>query len=303
MVQDWNELFYFAQVVRHGSFAAAARALHIPKSRLSRRVADLELRLGLRLLQRTTRRLALTEVGQRFVAHCEAMLEQADAAQNLAREASARPSGLLRVSCPGPMAQDQLAAILPKFLASVPELRLELLVVNRAVDLLQERVDVALRVRPAAEQDAGLATRRFRASRSICVAAPAVLKQLILQQPQDLQGVPLLGMARADGKLHWTFVQAGGAMQKLQLQPRLAADDFSVIRSAAVAGLGVAVLPLAYCQNELAQGSLQQVLQDWQLPPGIMHAVYVSQRGLAPAIRAFLDFLALELGCEDGPAA
>lgn len=297
-INDWNDLFYFSQVVDKGGFAAAARALHIPKSRLSRRVAELEQRLGLRLLQRSTRRLQLTDVGARFLQHCQAMLQEAEAAQALVLQARAEPSGRLRVSCPGPMAQDQLAGILPRFLLQYPRLRLELLVVNRAVDLLREEVDVALRVRPPAEHDLGLATRRFRHSESVCVAAPALLAELAVQEPSGLQHCAVLGMARADWKLHWNFSHADGRQERLQLTPRLAADDFNVIRAAAVAGVGVAVLPLAYCRHQLDSGQLQRLLPDWHLPASIMHAVYASRQGLAPGVRAFLDFLAAELGDE-----
>lgn len=300
---DWNDLYYFARVAEKGSFSGAARALQIPKSRLSRRVAELEQRLGVRLLQRTTRRLMLTDIGARFLLHCQAMLAEADAATALARQLQTAPRGRLRVSCPAAMAQDQLAAVLPAFLAAYPDIRLELLVVNRRVDLVEEGVDVALRVRPPGEEDALLATRRFLTSCSVCVAAPAALAQWPeLLVPQDLVRVPTLGMARADWKLHWHFTRPGADAVALQLTPRLAADDFHVIRSAALAGLGVAVLPLAYCRAQLEAGALQRVLQPWQLPAGVMHAVYPSRRGLAPAVRAFLDFLAAALGAEEGAA-
>lgn len=303
---DWNDLFYFASVVEKGGFAAAARALGIPKSRLSRRVAELEQRLGVRLLQRTTRRLALTDVGERFLQHCQTMLEAASAAQAVVQEAQAAPQGRLRVSCPGPLLQDQLAAVVPRFLQRYPAIRLELLVVNRRVDLVEEGVDVALRVRPPGHEDEHLATRRFARSCSLCVASPQALASWPpLLVPHDLARVPLLGMARQDWKLHWTFsARADGTRVDLQLPARMAADDFNVIREAARTGLGVASLPLAWCRDALADGSLVEVLQDWQLPAGVMHAVYPSRRGLAPSVRAFLDFLADELGQETGePAA
>lgn len=300
---DWNDLYYFARVAERGSFSAAARALQIPKSRLSRRVAELEQRLGVRLLQRTTRRLMLTEIGGQFLLHCQAMLAEAEAATALARQLQTSPRGRLRVSCPAAMAQDQLAAVLPAFMQAYPDIRLELLVVNRRVDLVEEGVDVALRVRPPGEEDALLATRRFLTSCSVCVAAPTALAQWPeLLVPHDLIRVPTLGMPRSDWKLHWRFSRSEADSVSLQLTPRLAADDFSVIRSGALAGLGVAVLPLAYCRAQLEEGTLQQVLSAWQLPAGVMHAVYPSRRGLSPTVRAFLDFLAATLGSEGSAA-
>ena len=302
--QNWNDLYYFARVAEKGSFTGAARALNIPKSRLSRRVAELEQRLGLRLLQRTTRHLVLTEVGRQFLLHCQAMVAEAEAATALALQVHSSPRGRLRVSCPGAMAQDQLAGLLPAFLGAYPDIRLELLVVNRRVDLVEEGIDVALRVRPPGEEDALLATRRFLTSCSVCVAAPAALAQWPeLRVPHDLVRVPVLGMPRTDWKLHWRFARNGADPVLLQLTPRLAADDFNVIRSAALAGLGIAVLPLAACRAQLEAGTLGQVLPDWQLPAGVMHAVYPSRRGLAPAVRAFLDFLGKQLGEEEGAEA
>ena len=298
-MRDLNDLLFFASVVDKGGFAAAERALGVPKSRLSRRVAHLEQELGVRLLQRTTRRLALTEVGRVYYRHCQAMLDEAQAAQRAVEQVVALPRGPLRVSCPVPIAQNDLALLLPKFLAAYPEVRLELLVSNRRIDLVEEGVDVALRVRVPGQEDEQLATRRFRRSCTMLIAAPHCLdNHAAIVTPEDLQNVPVVGMPGADWKLHWPLTHKEHGVRALTLTPRLAADDFTVLREAVLGGMGVGLMPLAYCHAELSSGQVVQVLPDWQSPAGQLHAVYPSRRGLLPAVRAFLDFLAEHLSAE-----
>ena len=291
-MQDLNDLFYFAQVVEKGSFAAAGRALGLPKSRLSRRVGALEAQLGVRLIQRTTRKLALTDVGALYYQRCRAMLAEADAAQTTAEQARSEPMGTLRVSCPVGLAELRLAPILPQFLAAHPRLYVDLIVTNRRIDLIEESVDVALRVRYPGEQDANLATRRLFAVDSITVAHPALIAAYApVLQPEDLARLPTIGFIGDDKKLHWRFRRPDGEERHMVLPARFSADDFVVLRHAASAGLGVTHLPSVYCAEQLASGELVRLLPEWSLPLNIAHAVYPSQRGLAPKVRAFLDFL------------
>src|SRR3954468_8638525 len=146
-MQDLNDMLFFAEVVDQGGFAAAGRALNIPKSKLSRRVAELEARLGVRLLQRTTRKLSLTEAGEIYHRHCVAMREQAEAADEAVARVHNEPRGTVRVTCPVTLAQTTIGPILPRFLAAHPQVRVDMQVTNRVIDLVQEGVDVALRVR------------------------------------------------------------------------------------------------------------------------------------------------------------
>ena len=146
-MQDLNDLFYFAKVVEHGGFAAAGRLLGIPKSRLSRRIAELETRLGARLLQRTTRKLALTDVGERYLRHCQAMLLEAEQADEAVASLTSEPRGRIRVSCPTEVARMRLRHVFPSFLQRYPQVQLEVMLSNRRIDLVNEGVDVALRVR------------------------------------------------------------------------------------------------------------------------------------------------------------
>ncbi|PTU69601.1 LysR substrate-binding domain-containing protein [Chromobacterium haemolyticum] len=302
-MQDLNDLLYFAKVVEHGGFMAAGRVLGIPKSRLSRRVAELEQRLGVRLLQRTTRRLSLTEIGQQYYQHCQAMLEEAEAADEAIARSSAEPRGLIKVSCPELLSKTLLAPALPRFMARHPLLRVQLDSSNRRVDLIEEGVDVAIRVRNLIEDSANLVVRRLATAQTSLVASPALLaKRPAPKHPADMAGWPALTMSRPDGRGQWALLDQAGHAYTVQIDsPRLMTDDLIVLRDAAIAGLGVAALPELVCHEALQTGQLVRLLPDYDIPWGILHAAFPTRRGLLPAVRAFIDFLATELIPPDHP--
>jgi DNA-binding transcriptional LysR family regulator len=298
-MQDLNDLYYFAKVVEKGSFAAAARTLVLPKSRLSRRVATLEAALGVRLLQRTTRRLALTEVGKLYYQHAQHVMAEAEAAVEAVERVREVPSGPLRVSCAISLVQTDLARILPRFLAAYPQIRFELVATNRRVELIEEGVDVALRVRATGDEEAHLVTGRFRPATGLIVVHPELLETHgPIAEPEDLAKIPVMGFGSTDRKLRWAFTGANGEKRDVTLVPRLATDDFNVLRNATLAGLGATMLPSAYCMEDIQAGQLTPLLTNWSIPTATLQAVYVSRRGMVPAVRAFLDFLEENLGEE-----
>jgi DNA-binding transcriptional LysR family regulator len=176
-VPDLNDLQFFAGVVEHGGYAAAERALGIPKSRLSRRIAQLEADLGVRLLQRSTRKFAVTEIGQDVYRHAQNMIAESQAAREAVERVSAEPRGLVRVSAPVELAQRMIAPLLPDFMAAHPQVRVQLLVANRRVDVIPEGIDVALRVRTKLDEDGELVLRRFGQVAELLVASPAYLAE------------------------------------------------------------------------------------------------------------------------------
>ena len=288
--RDLNDLFYFAEVVAAGGFAAAGRRLGVPKSRLSRRIAELEERLGTRLLQRTTRQLKLTAVGERYLHHCQAMLLEAEAADDVVASMSSEPRGRLRVSCPVALAHAFLPDIIRRFLAQYPQVQLDMVLINRRVDLIAEGIDVALRVRDPGDEDPALVTRRLAQAQMQLVAAPGFADQV--SEPAQLVNLPILGAVDADRLVHLRLLHRDGGQHHLALEPRLAVDDF-VMRNAAVrAGLGFTALPSLFCEEELARGELVRLLPEWSLPEGWLQAVYPHRRGLLPAVRAWIDHLA-----------
>jgi DNA-binding transcriptional LysR family regulator len=296
-VQPLEDLYYFTQVVDHGGFARAARALGIPKSRLSRRVMSLEATLNVRLLQRSTRRFVVTEVGQEVYRHATAMLAEADAALEAVEFARAAPRGTIKVSCPVALAQSPLAAILPEFLGRFPAVRLQLHVSNRRVDVVSEGFDVALRVRAQPSGEDGLVMRAFgRELDEYLVASPEYLRRTgELTDPAQLATRDTLDYAGEFDRRPWELRGPDGQAVHAAHTPRVVCHDFVVLRAAALAGLGIARLPEPAVREDLRSGALRRVLPGWNTPQGILHVVFPSRRGLLPAVRAFIDFLAERL--------
>lgn len=293
---DLNDLRFFAAVVEHGGFSAAGRALGVPKSRLSKRIALLEERLGVRLLQRTTRRFAVTEVGERFHAHCRAMLEEAQAAQDAVDELRSEPRGVVRVSCPVSIAQTVIAHVLPDFMAAHPKVQVRLLASNRRVDVINEGIDVAIRVRDKLDTDGSLVLRSFGQSRVLLAAAPAFLDAHGRPAvPDELERLPLLSWFEHEGAQMLELIAADGKSTNVEMQARMICGEFAVIYEAARRGIGIAALPEFVCAPAIMRGELEVVLPDWGVPQGVAHFVYASRRGLLPGVRAFVDFLAERL--------
>jgi len=291
-MQDLNDMLYFAEVVDRGGFAAAGRALGLPKSKLSRRVAELEARLGVRLLQRTTRKLSLTETGELYHRHCVAMREEAEAAADAVALVQTEPRGTIRVACPVTLAQSTIGLLVPRFLDKYPQVRIEMHVSNRVVDLVEEGVDVALRVRTTLDDSGSLIVKNLGNTQSLLVASPLQLeRQGRPQTVEELQRLSTLAMSPADGKAGWKLLGPGGREFNFQHRPCYTADDLLTLRYAVLKGTGICILPDYMCRRELQQGQLEQVLAGWAPRPGVIHAVFPSRRGLVPAVRRFLDFL------------
>ncbi|MEZ5464264.1 MAG: LysR substrate-binding domain-containing protein [Lysobacteraceae bacterium] len=290
-----DDLYYYAMVVKHGGFAAAGRELGVPKSRLSRHVNRLEEQLGVRLLQRSTRRFVVTDTGEDLYRHCQAMLAEAEAAFEVVEQAQSEPRGLVKVACPIALASAQLAPILPKFLKRYPKVRLDLHVDNRRVDVLGERFDAAIRVRSHPSGEDGLVMRRFAESCELLVASPAYLQRSgDPSHPEQLSGHATLSFADGEHQ-HWQLTGPDKQTVDVAHHPRLICHNFPVLRQAALDGLGIALLPTSVIADELADGRLRHVLPEWRLPLGILHVVFPSRRGMLPAVRAFIDFLVEEM--------
>jgi DNA-binding transcriptional LysR family regulator len=291
-MQDLNDMLYFAEVVDRGGFAAAGRTLGIPKSRLSRRIGELESRLGVRLLQRTTRKLSLTEAGQLYHRHCVAMREQAEAAEEAVALVHDEPRGTVRITCPLTLAQSTIGSLLPLFLRRHPAVRVEMQVSNRVVDVVQEGVDIALRVRPTLEDSGSLVVKSLGPTSALLLASPALLeREGHPHAVEDLARLGTVAMSAIDGRASWGLVGPNGREYELQHRPVYTADDMLTLKYAVLEGTGIGVLPDYLCTRELHEGRLVHALPGWAPRTGVVHAVFSSRRGMVPAVRRLLDFL------------
>ena len=289
---DLNDLFYFAKAVEYGGFAPAGRALGMHKSKLSRRVALLEERLGVRLLQRTTRRFSVTDIGQTFYAHCKAMLVEADAARDAIELSRAEPRGVVRMTCPVALLDANVGDMVAAFLVEHPRVEVHLQATNRRVDVVSEGVDVALRVRPPPLEDSDLVLRVL-ADRSQClVASPKLLAEFGTPKvPADLPQLPSLALGAPQNEHVWNLFGPDGAHAAVRHHPRLVTRGMSTLRAAALAGVGIVQLPTMMIREQFASGALVRVLDDWAPRSEIVHAVFPSRRGQLPSVRALIDFL------------
>ena len=295
-MNDLNDLYYFAAVVDHGGFAAAERALGIPKSRLSRRISALETELGVRLLQRSTRRFAVTDVGTSVHRHAQSMLAEAQAAREVVDRLSAEPRGVVRVSVPVALAQEQMPKLLPEFLALHPKVRLQMHVSNRRVDVINEGFDLAIRVRNKLDDDGSLVMRSFGQIQELLVASPKYLSRAGRPTtPEQLAEHVTLSISEDEARQRWELHGPEGEVRRIDLQPRLAGFDFPMLQALAIGGLGITLLPETVCAEAVRRGELEVVMPEWRLPQGIAHVVFPSRRGLLPAVRLFIDFLAEKL--------
>jgi len=290
-VRDLNDLSAFVAVVASGGFSAAARATGAPKSRISRRVAALEAQLGVQLIERSTRRFKVTDVGEDVYRHARAALSEAEAIDQAVLRLKAEPQGLVRVSCP--IDTDRLLGVaLPAFLAQHPKLRIQFVVSNRRIDLIDEGVDIAVRVRDRLDTDPDPTLRTIGPAGLMLVASPAlVAAHGEPATPADIARFPTLGHSDRPGFQRWTLVDAAGNEAVVQHEPRVSAGTFPILREAAFQGMGLAILPEWLCREPLADGRLVRLLPNWSAPQGILHLVFSPGRGRLPSVRAVIEFV------------
>ena len=292
-IEDLNDFFYFAKVVEHEGFAPAGRAIGIPKSRLSRRIAVLEAQLGVRLIQRSTRHFAVTEIGQTFYGHCRAMLVEAGAARESIELTRRKPRGIVRLSCPTMLLDFRVAAMIADFMRQCPDVQVHLEATNRRVDVIAEGFDLAIRVRPPPLEDSDLVLRVLTQRSQCLVASPDLLaRHAAPQSPADLPRLPSVALGRPQNEQRWRLLGPDGEEVDVVHHPRLITRGMLALREAALAGVGVSHLPRMIIAEALADGRLVQVLPGWAPRPEVVHVVFPSRRGLLPSVRLFIDHLA-----------
>lgn len=289
-MRDLNDLYYFVQVVKHGGFTSAAQAMDLPKSKLSRRVSSLEAALGVRLIHRSNRQFSVTNIGKAYFARCEAMLLEAESAQDVIDKACDEPQGTVRLSCPPALLEHELGEILSNFAALYPRIRLQIESTNRRVDVIREGLDLAIRIRFPPLEDSDLVLKSFGPSAQCLVASPGLIQDKGgLPQLADISNWPSVGESSV-----WELFSAQGDRVEIKHSPALASEDRSVLRFAALRGVGIAQLPTMMIREDLAAGRLVDVLPQWHPRTANVHAVFPSRRGLVPSVRLLLDHLEQE---------
>src|SRR3984885_14662476 len=297
-ITDLNDLRLFAEVVEHGSYTAAARSLGLQTSKLSRRIRALEEELGVRLLNRTSRSLSLTETGRQFHQHCLALVAEANAAKDIVDRTRSRPQGTVRIACPVALLESGISTIIARYVQDNPDVQILLDATNRRVDVVEEGLDFAIRVRLPPLENTDLAVRQLGLSIHILVASPELAARY--PAPTSIESVkewPTLAMASSSERFVWNLVDVEGRVTAWTHRPRLATDDLASLRVAAISGVGVAMLPRELVEADIQAGRLQHLLPGLASTPGLVHAIFPTRRGMVPAVRHLLD--ALVAGFED----
>jgi DNA-binding transcriptional LysR family regulator len=292
-ISDLNDLRLFAEVVDHGSFTAAARTLGVQTSKLSRRVRALEEELGVRLLNRTSRSLSLTETGRQFHQHCLALVAESKAAKDIVDQTRSKPQGTVRISCPVGLLSSGVSSIIAKYVQVNPDVQVLLDATNRRVDVVEEGLDFAIRVRLPPLENTDLAVRQLGLSVLILVGCPSLTKRF--PAPKSLESLkewPTLSMASNNEKYVWNLADAKGQTISWPHQPRLATDDLASLRDAAMQGVGVALLPRELVDADIKAGRLKHLLPGLATRAALVHAIFPTRRGMVPAVRQLLDALA-----------
>lgn len=294
--EQLREMTVFAAVVEANGFAAAAQELGLSKASVSRLLQRLEDRLGARLLNRTTRRLSLTEAGRSFYEGCQRMLAEAEGAEAAVTALTAQPRGTLRLAVPMSFGVGQLGPHLAGFLAACPELTLDVVLGDRVVDLVEEGFDAAIRIGRLA--DSALVVRRLASATRMVVASPAYLRVRGLPlEPADLAGHDCLHYSYFRGGRTWRFRHADGRTAEVRIRGRLEMNNGDALISVAAAGYGIAAMPSFIAGPALAAGRLVRLMPGWvDAEDTAIHLVYPARRNLLPKVRAFVDYLAAAIG-------
>lgn len=281
----------YRRVVEMRSFSAAANDLGISNAAASKHVAWLEERLGARLLERTTRRLAVTPAGSAYYERCARILDDLDETEQAVGRASTTPKGLLRINAPLAFGQPHLSALFFEFARQWPEIELELSLNDRFIDLVEEGVDVALRVTHELPDSSSLVAQRLAKVKLVLCASPRFLrKHGTPASPAELSRFPCIEYNLSQTRGEWGFESDRGYV-RVPVRGNLRANNSVLIRDAALSDLGLAYLPHFYVEAELRTGKLREVLEEVPRPPVYVHAVYPRQKYLSTRVRAFVEFM------------
>lgn len=292
MSRDLNDTLVFVKVVEHGSFVGAARALRLPKTTVSRKVQDLETRLGAQLMHRTTRKLGLTEAGSIYFEHSQHIARVLDEAESAVGQLQNGPRGWLRITTPYSFGVTWIAPLLGEFYLRYPEVRIDMVLTNEALDLIDKEIDVALRIGKLI--DPGLVARRLTSFQTQVYGSPLYLAQHgEPRHPEDLQHHRTFAMNpfNRNGSGYTWALSDGTREADYRIDPVLVANDPAALRGALLSGEGLMLAADVMLKPEAAQGLVRRVLAGWAGPTVDLNAVFPRGQGKSPKVRAFIDFL------------
>ena len=289
---DLNSLMIFAKVVEANSFSEAARRLRMPISTVSRRIADLEDQLGVRLLERSTRNLRLTDVGSDILEHAQRSAEISESVNSIASNQLTDVSSLLRISAPPSISDSLLAPMIGAFQASYPNVRIQVFVTDRFVDHIAEGIDLVFRIGEL--KDSAMIARKILTYRHILLASPEYLKQHgAPRKPKDLHAHRLIAFSHGKPENSWQFVNRKGEdKQSFAFQPYLSMNDYSGLAPALLAGAGIGDLPPIVHPELIRSGKLVEVMPEWRFQSFNLSVVYLGNRHIPRAVRVFKEFAA-----------
>ncbi|MEM7097918.1 MAG: LysR substrate-binding domain-containing protein [Pseudomonadota bacterium] len=287
---DLNDHYYFVHAVEHSGFAAASRALNLPKSTISRRVIELEARLGVRLIERTSRTFVMTDAGQAFYRHAKAMLIEAEAAEHAVATLLAEPSGTVRMTCSSGMTE-LVSVLVSRFMTLYPKVDLVLYTTNKHIDLLEEGFDLGLRGHSEPLTDSSMVQRRLVESPWQTFAAPSYLvdhgKPLT---PAEVAKHATLSLGTGSDNHAWRFLRDEEVVT-VPIKPRLISSDMTTLQETAIGGHGIVSLPAYVAHTSVLSGALEPVLSDWVTQRARISLLIPPKRSQLPSVRALIDFL------------
>ena len=284
---DLNEMAIFAHVVEAGSFTGAAKNLGLPKSTVSRKITQLEERLGVRLIQRTTRSLRLTDTGTAYYNHCARILSEIEEANIAVTQMQSTPTGTLRITAPVLFGSTVLSGLVAEFMEQHPQISIDLVLSDQRLDLVQDGIDIAFRIGQL--EDSSLIGRYLGDVRGMLCASPEYLRRN--PAPSHPDQLPNHSLITASQWLQWHMTGPANQEVNFQVKPRLQVNDFASLYALTLAGAGISPLPMLIAAPAVRAGNLVPVLTDWPFDASPIHALYPSNRHLSAKVRSFVDFV------------
>ncbi|WP_171402621.1 LysR substrate-binding domain-containing protein [Acinetobacter haemolyticus] len=292
LINSFDDFHYFYLVVKHGGFSAASEAEHISKSKLSRRIIELENKFNVSLIQRTTRHFKVTELGQEFYEECCKVIAQVECAENVLLKQKSEPQGLVKISCPPLMMHFQIRKLLNEFLKAYPKVEIALELTSRRVDLMHDDIDIAIRTSFEPNEDSSLIVRDVIQTEHCLVAAPELLQGRQIQHYSELSHYPSVALGIQKSQYFWHLCHVSDDKSvDVPYTPRVRSNDLAGVYYAVSDGLGIADLPYLTVQADIEKGKLIHILPEWKSNRGTVQLVYASRKGQRLVVEKLIDTL------------